>query len=74
MSAWEIIVLVAIVGLAVFGIVWSVRRNKKKRADATAAASVRGVQAAPPPKKSRTVKNKSGIRSVFQVTAAERLL
>ena len=30
MSAWEIIVLVAIVGLAVFGIVWSVRRNKKK--------------------------------------------
>ena len=73
MSAWEIIVLVAIVGLAVFGIVWSVRRNKK-RADATAAASVRGVQAAPPPKKSRTIKNKSGIRSVFQVTAAERLL
>mgnify|MGYP005815877065 CR=1 FL=1 len=73
MSAWEIIVLVAIVGLAVFGIVWSVRRNKK-RADATAAASVRGVQAAPPPEKSRTIKNKSGIRSVFQVTAAERLL
>ncbi len=30
MSAWEIILLVVIMGLAVFGLVWSIRRNKKK--------------------------------------------
>ena len=73
MSAWEIIVLVAIVGLAVFGIVWSVRRNKKK-GGCDCGGKCSGCSGCASAEKSRTIKNKSGIRSVFQVTAAERLL